>query len=82
MSFAATGTAAAGSRRLSEGGWPSIKRPLLYTLIIAIGVAAAFPLAWMVLSSLKTTSESMQTPPVWLSEHSVTRCLRQGRRAN
>ena len=29
-------------------------------------VAAAFPLAWMVLSSLKTPAETMQVPPVWL----------------
>lgn len=34
--------------------------------IIAIAVIAAFPLVWMVLSSLKTPAESMQTPPVWL----------------
>ena len=28
-------------------------------------MVAAFPLVWMVLSSLKTPAESMQTPPVW-----------------
>jgi len=37
----------------------------LASLVIAIGLAAAFPLAWMALSSLKTPSETMQTPPVW-----------------
>jgi len=41
-------------------------RGLLYLLMIAIAVASAFPLAWMVLSSLKTPAETMQTPPVWL----------------
>lgn len=39
---------------------------ILTLLIIAIAVVAAFPLVWMVLSSLKTPQESMQVPPVWL----------------
>lgn len=39
---------------------------LLVLLIIAIAVIAAFPLAWMVLTSLKTPQETMQVPPVWL----------------
>ncbi len=39
---------------------------VLTLLIVAIAVVAAFPLAWMVLSSLKTPQESMQVPPVWL----------------
>ncbi|WP_018183410.1 carbohydrate ABC transporter permease [Kaistia granuli] len=43
-------------------GW----RAFLYLLMIAIAVASAFPLVWMVLSSLKTPAEAMQTPPVWL----------------
>lgn len=38
---------------------------LLTLLIILVAVIAAFPMAWMVLSSLKTPQESMQTPPVW-----------------
>jgi len=38
---------------------------LLLLLIIIIAVIAAFPLLWMLLSSLKTPAESMQTPPVW-----------------
>jgi multiple sugar transport system permease protein len=38
---------------------------LLTLLIILVAVVAAFPMAWMVLSSLKTPQESMQTPPVW-----------------
>lgn len=41
------------------------RRTLLTLAITAIAVAAAFPLAWMVLSSLKTPEESMQVPPVW-----------------
>ena len=39
---------------------------LLTLLIIAIAVIAAFPLAWMILTSLKTPQETMQVPPVWL----------------
>ena len=34
--------------------------------IVAIAVASAFPLAWMLLTSLKTPQETMQVPPVWL----------------
>ena len=39
---------------------------LLTVLIIVIAVIAAFPLAWMILTSLKTPQETMQVPPVWL----------------
>lgn len=39
---------------------------VLVTLIVVAAVGAAFPLAWMVLSSLKTPAESMAVPPVWL----------------
>lgn len=38
---------------------------LLLTLIVIAAVVAAFPLAWMVLTSFKTPAETMQTPPVW-----------------
>ena len=41
-------------------------RTALVLLIIAIAVVAAFPLAWMILTSLKTPQETMQVPPVWL----------------
>lgn len=41
---------------------------LLLALIIFLAVMAAFPLLWMVLSSLKTPAETMQTPPVWLPQ--------------
>ena len=41
-------------------------RGALYLLMIAIAVVSAFPLVWMVLSSLKTPAEAMQTPPVWI----------------
>lgn len=51
-----------GYQRRSQAG----RRALLSLVIIAIAVAAAFPLVWMVLSSLKTPQESMQVPPVWL----------------
>ena len=33
--------------------------------MLLVTVASAFPLVWMVLSSLKTTAETMQVPPVW-----------------
>ena len=39
---------------------------LLTLAIIIAAVVAAFPLAWMVLTSLKTPQETMQVPPVWL----------------
>lgn len=38
----------------------------LTLVIIIAAVVAAFPLAWMVLTSLKTPQETMQVPPVWL----------------
>jgi multiple sugar transport system permease protein len=40
-------------------------RALLTLLIVVIAVIAAFPLAWMVLTSLKTPQETLQVPPVW-----------------
>jgi multiple sugar transport system permease protein len=45
---------------------PSLGSAIVLLLIIAIAVVAAFPLAWMVLTSLKTPQETMQVPPVWL----------------
>lgn len=39
---------------------------LLTTAIIVVAIIAAFPLLWMLLSSLKTPQETMQVPPVWL----------------
>jgi multiple sugar transport system permease protein len=44
---------------------PKFSDWLVLMAIILISVAAAFPLAWMVLTSLKTPAETMQTPPVW-----------------
>jgi len=38
----------------------------LLALMVLTAVMAAFPLVWMVLSSLKTPGESMQVPPVWI----------------
>ena len=38
---------------------------MILTAIVIVGVTAAFPLAWMVLTSLKTPAETMQSPPVW-----------------
>lgn len=39
---------------------------LLTLTIIVVAVVAAFPLAWMIITSLKTPQETMQVPPVWL----------------
>jgi multiple sugar transport system permease protein len=44
----------------------SLGDAVLVTLIIIAAVVAAFPLVWMVLTSLKTPQETMQVPPVWL----------------
>ncbi|AZO18757.1 carbohydrate ABC transporter permease [Mesorhizobium sp. M2A.F.Ca.ET.043.05.1.1] len=45
---------------------PSGRKALLATAMLLVAVASAFPLAWMVLSSLKTPGETMQVPPVWI----------------
>ena len=59
---------AAADRRPLEG--PRFKATpasaLLVLTIIVVAVIAAFPLAWMILTSLKTPQETMQVPPVWL----------------
>jgi multiple sugar transport system permease protein len=39
---------------------------LLLTFVLFVAVVAAFPLAWMALTSLKTPQETMSVPPVWL----------------
>ncbi|PSJ58985.1 carbohydrate ABC transporter permease [Pseudaminobacter soli (ex Li et al. 2025)] len=51
--------------RLSRRGLMGHKA-LVGTLMLLVAVASAFPLIWMVLSSLKTPAESMQIPPVWI----------------
>lgn len=45
---------------------PGMGETFIATLMLAVVVASAFPLVWMVLSSFKTTAESMQVPPVWI----------------
>ena len=45
---------------------PLAGRALLASLMLVVTVASAFPLVWMVLTSLKTTAETMQVPPVWI----------------
>jgi len=49
-------------RRMRPTGGDAI----VATLMLIVVVASAFPLVWMVLSSFKTTAETMQVPPVWL----------------
>jgi multiple sugar transport system permease protein len=61
-------TVAAADRRVIER--PSVRvtpgKALLTLTIIVVAIVAAFPLAWMILTSLKTPQETMQVPPVWL----------------
>ncbi|WP_214471272.1 carbohydrate ABC transporter permease [Mesorhizobium sp. dw_380] len=56
----------AGSSSRLPRNCPSRREALLATLMLAVAVTSAFPLVWMVLSSLKTPAESMQVPPVWI----------------
>lgn len=51
---------------LFRGPHPVRSDVLILVALVAVAVLAAFPLVWMVLSSLKTPAESMQTPPVWI----------------
>ena len=67
----AAGSARTGSSRGKR--WPDLPEAALLSLIIAAAIAAAFPLAWMVLTSLKTPAETMQTPPIWLPSSIVLR---------
>ncbi|BCM21634.1 carbohydrate ABC transporter permease [Mesorhizobium sp. J8] len=55
----------AAARSLSRKR-PSGRKALLATAMLLVAVASAFPIAWMVLSSLKTPAETMQVPPVWI----------------
>ncbi len=61
-------TATAADRRMLERPRTRLTAgtALLTLLIIVAAVIAAFPLAWMILTSLKTPQETMQVPPVWL----------------
>lgn len=56
----------AGTSALLPCRRPSGGRALLATAMLLVAVASAFPLVWMVLTSLKTTAETMQVPPVWI----------------
>lgn len=42
------------------------RRTGLYSFLLLVVVVTAFPVLWMVLTSLKTAEETLQTPPVWL----------------
>jgi multiple sugar transport system permease protein len=57
---------AARSRLSPFARAPGLIEWLILTAIILVAVATAFPLAWMVLTSLKTPAETMQTPPAWI----------------
>jgi len=57
---------AAGTRLIFRRKRPTLVEAGVATLMLLVVVASAFPLAWMILSSLKTTAETMQVPPVWI----------------
>ncbi len=42
------------------------RRAGLYSFLLLFVVVTAFPVLWMILSSLKTAEETLQTPPVWV----------------
>lgn len=42
------------------------RRAALLSFMLIACVVTAFPILWMVLTSLKTPDETLQTPPVWL----------------
>jgi multiple sugar transport system permease protein len=44
----------------------------LYSFLLLVVVVTAFPVVWMVLTSLKTPEETLQTPPVWLPGQPTT----------
>lgn len=46
-----------------------LKRSGLQVLVLAVCVLAAFPVLWMVVSSLKTSADTLQSPPVWVPGH-------------
>ena len=41
------------------------RRSALYTFLLLVVVVTAFPVLWMLLTSLKTAEETLQIPPVW-----------------
>lgn len=48
------------------------RRTGLYGFLLLVVVVTAFPVLWMVLTSLKTAEETLQTPPVWLPGEPTT----------
>ena len=48
------------------------RRTGLYGFLLLVVVITAFPVLWMVLTSLKTAEETLQTPPVWLPGEPTT----------
>ena len=43
-----------------------IKRVVLYTVVILLGLTYAMPLLWMVSTSLKTDPQVYHVPPIWI----------------
>lgn len=54
-----------GHRRTSRTGASRALRPTLYLGLVVVGVAALFPLYWLVISSLKTPEELGRIPTTW-----------------
>jgi multiple sugar transport system permease protein len=59
---AGRGASSSGLRGRGTQYW---QRTIAGALVIASCVVAAFPLVWMLLTSLKTPQETIQSPPVW-----------------
>jgi multiple sugar transport system permease protein len=56
-------------RRALRGGVRRVLRPVLYLCLALIGIAALFPLYWLVISSLKSPGELGSIPTTWWPHH-------------
>jgi multiple sugar transport system permease protein len=69
MSTVTLPAAIARRRERPIGSGITLSKAIIFTLILLSAVIAAFPLLWMLLTSLKTPQETMSVPPVWLPAH-------------
>lgn len=60
-----------GARRPRGRRRAQPSRLLAYVVLIAAGLVAAAPFAWMILSSFKTGAEIRQIPPTFVPEHAT-----------
>jgi len=71
------GAVAPNAQRAGHWRPPNWRRVLAGAVVLVCCVVAAFPLAWMVLTSLKTAQETVQSPPVWFPRHPSLDAYRQ-----